>query len=152
MRMARSDVPIKESDREAVYWNRQISPNRTASSVAARLDGSAEKLRSQGITVRVNAPTGGILKGRSAGVLLNDESRGPNLVDTHRVAACPVDRTERHSRRTVSDIAHGRGGAATANTVRRALVRQSLGRLPIVSGLAATRDEYDARDAFEFDH
>ena len=100
------DVPTKDSDLEASYWNKHITPSRTATSVAARPDGSADKLRSQGITVRVVAPAGGILKGRSAVVLLNDESRGRTLLkpDAWQHAQLTVPRDKRGQRYPTSPM------------------------------------------------
>ena len=111
------DVPTQDSDLEASYWNRHITPSRTATSVAARLDGSAEKLRSQGITVRVAAPAGGILKGRSAVVLLNDESRGRTLLkpDAWQHAQLTVPQDKRGQRYPTSPM--GAVGTAAAGVL-----------------------------------
>ncbi len=90
------DVATDPVDGKAGYWNRHITPERSAKMVAAKLDGPIEKLRSQGITSRVVAPQGGILKGSSAVVLLNDEHRGRTLLKPsawqHAQLTVPKDR------------------------------------------------------------
>jgi hypothetical protein len=74
------DVPADHTKTEAVYWNSLIVPQVESRMVASKLVGPIDKLRAQGITVRVVAPKGGIVKGSSAVVLLNDESRGRTLL------------------------------------------------------------------------
>ena len=74
------DVPADHTKTEAVYWNSLVMPQVESRMVASKLVGPIDKLRAQGITVRVVAPKGGIVKGSSAVVLLNDESRGRTLL------------------------------------------------------------------------
>ncbi len=71
-----SEVDVALPESEAGYWNSNVTPQRRAASAAVLSAGDAEKLRSQGITVRLVAPRGGIVKGTSSVVLLGDESRG----------------------------------------------------------------------------
>ncbi len=75
-----TDVPSPESP---AYWNANVTPHRTAASVAAKRVEQGDKLRSQGITARLIAPAGGIVKGSSVVVLLNDSGAGSRLLNSH---------------------------------------------------------------------
>src|SRR6056297_1330483 len=66
------ETPVPASADQAAYWNRNVTPQRSTATVAGRAVADAQKLRSQGITARLLAPQGGIVKGRSSVVLLND--------------------------------------------------------------------------------
>jgi len=72
-------VPDPPRDAGAPHWNGNLMPQRTAAAVAGAL-GDAGKLRSQGITMRVVAPEGGILRGSSALVLCSDGNSRQVLV------------------------------------------------------------------------
>ncbi len=72
------DVPAPQGD--TGYWNANITPHRNAASVATKSPADIDKLRSQGIAVRVVAPKDGIVKGTSSVVLLLDESTGRTLL------------------------------------------------------------------------
>ncbi len=76
-----ADVPLPET--ESAHWNNYVTPHRSARSVAAGAIESATKLRSQGITVRLVAPRGGIVKGSSSVVLLSQSSGGRALLEDH---------------------------------------------------------------------
>ena len=90
------EVPYEPTESTASYWNQNVTPERSAKRIAAKLPDSADKLRSQGITVRMVAPKGGIVKGRSAVAVLNDESRGRSLLKPnawyHAQLTVPKDR------------------------------------------------------------
>lgn len=73
-----ADVPLTQSD--AVYWNSNVTPQRSASPVAVGAVTNASKLRSQGITMRLVAPRGGIVKGSSSLVLLCEGDSGRQLL------------------------------------------------------------------------
>lgn len=72
-----SEVPIQQT--KSGYWNQNVTPQRNAAQAAVGLS-DADKLRSQGITVRVVAPRGGIVKGSSSVVLLDTSSDGRALL------------------------------------------------------------------------
>lgn len=76
-----ADVPLAQSD--AAYWNSNVTPQRSAKSVAAGTISDASKLRSQGITVRLVAPRGGIVKGSSSVALLGGGKSGRKLLKEH---------------------------------------------------------------------
>ena len=64
----------------AGYWNKSVTPERAARTVAAGVGNDVAKLRGQGFTTRVVAPQGGIVKGSSAVVLLGDGTEGRKLL------------------------------------------------------------------------
>jgi imidazolonepropionase-like amidohydrolase len=79
---AYSEVSIGDDDARsgAPSWNPHVLPQRR---VAARYQADAklnEKLRSQGITLRLAVPSGGIIKGTSSLVTTGDESNDQALV------------------------------------------------------------------------
>jgi N-acetylglucosamine-6-phosphate deacetylase len=65
------ELPRPDEAKGGAHWNGNVMPQREAASEAAALP-DREKLRSQGITLRVVAPKDGILKGRSCVVLCSD--------------------------------------------------------------------------------
>ena len=71
------DVPIQQS--KSGYWNQNVTPQRNAAQSAVALE-DAGKLRSQGITTRLVAPEGGIVKGTSSVVLLDGTNAGRTLL------------------------------------------------------------------------
>ncbi len=76
-----AEVPLPKS--QAGYWNSHVTPQRSTQAIATSAIDDAAKLRSQGITVRLVAPQGGIVKGSSAIVLLGDSSKGRMLLKQH---------------------------------------------------------------------
>ena len=67
-----SETDVDSSRSDAGHWNPHVTPERSSAKAAAGGVNDAKKLRSQGITVRVVAPRGGIVKGSSAAVLLGE--------------------------------------------------------------------------------
>ena len=67
--MSTAEVPLSEED-NAVYWNRQISPERR---VATRVESDDEAWRKAGFAVRLVAPNDGIIRGQSALLLTSDQ-------------------------------------------------------------------------------
>jgi imidazolonepropionase-like amidohydrolase len=67
--MTTAEVPLIE-DNNAVYWNRQISPERQ---VATRLESDDESWRKAGFAARLVAPNDGIIRGQSALLLTSDQ-------------------------------------------------------------------------------
>ncbi len=74
------EVPLEAA--ESGYWNRNVTPRLSAANEAVAL-ADASKLRSQGITTRLVAPEGGIIKGSSAVVLLDGQNSGRSLLVKH---------------------------------------------------------------------
>jgi N-acetylglucosamine-6-phosphate deacetylase len=74
-----SEADVPHSDSPA-YWNTNVTPQRSAATVGSKKIDQAAKLRSQGITARVVAPKGGIVKGSSCVVLLGDAQAGRRLL------------------------------------------------------------------------
>src|SRR5690606_334697 len=69
-----------DQDRGAPYWNSEVRPQL---SVAERYQPDTDlnkRLREQGITVRLVAPTDGILRGTSALVTTSDAAPGESLL------------------------------------------------------------------------
>ncbi|MEM8667375.1 MAG: amidohydrolase family protein [Planctomycetota bacterium] len=67
-----SDVPL--TDERPAYWNGNVVPQRSSATVAAKEPlNEASELRSQGITARVVAPSGAIVRGTSCVVLLGSQ-------------------------------------------------------------------------------
>ncbi len=67
--MTTADVPLSEED-NAVYWNRQISPERQ---VATRLESDDAEWRKAGFAARLVAPNDGIIRGQSALLMNSDQ-------------------------------------------------------------------------------
>lgn len=80
---AYSEVEVVDPSRDAgaPHWNGNVMPQRAAASVAAEGIFDGKKLRSQGITIRLLAPEGGIVKGTSCLVLTGDGASGELLLD-----------------------------------------------------------------------
>lgn len=72
------DVPMPLS--QAGHWNPNVIPHRSTASVASKEIANIDKLRSQGLTVRLVAPSGGIVKGTSSIILLGGDSAGRTLL------------------------------------------------------------------------
>ena len=85
------------SDQTARHWNQNVTPEVEAASIAAANVGDLESLHKQGITVRIVAPSGGIIKGSSAAVLVSDGSSGQTLLSprvwNHLTLTVPRKRT-----------------------------------------------------------
>ncbi len=77
---AYSEVKVPLPQSPAGYWNPNVTPHRSAESVATKPIANIEELRSQGLTVRLVAPQGGIVKGTSSIVLLGGDSAGRTLL------------------------------------------------------------------------
>ncbi len=73
-------VPDPSNEAGAPYWNGNVLPQRSTSDVAAGSLLDAKKLRSQGVTMRLLAPEGGIVKGSSCLVLCDDGDSNQILV------------------------------------------------------------------------
>ncbi len=77
------EAEVPQAQSEAGHWNRNITPQRSARAIAPKAVANASKLRSQGITVRLVAPQGGIVKGSSSVVLLGETKAGRVLLKEH---------------------------------------------------------------------
>ncbi|WP_235033414.1 amidohydrolase family protein [Rubripirellula obstinata] len=84
---AMREVSIKPSQSDRLgdasgsgYWNKNITPNIRAADVASQPDSDLDKLRSQGFTVQLLAPSGGIVKGASCAVLMVDPKHSQRLL------------------------------------------------------------------------
>ena len=67
-----ADIPMPE-EKSARHWNANVTPEIKAASLAVANVGDVKQLHSQGITARVVAPSGGIIKGSSSVVLTLDD-------------------------------------------------------------------------------
>lgn len=65
-----ADVPLPKS--QTGYWNDHVTPQRSVADVLDKQIANAGSYREQGITVRLIAPRGGIIKGTSSLVLVLD--------------------------------------------------------------------------------
>lgn len=65
----------------APYWNSQVTPERNVADQYEPSSSLNGKLRSQGITARLVAPSGGIIKGRSAVALTGDQDSHHAIVN-----------------------------------------------------------------------
>ena len=75
-----SEIEITVNESLPGYWNGNVTPHvRAAEGIGTTLQ-HAEKLRSQGITARLVAPKGGIVKGSSCVMLTGQESAGRSLL------------------------------------------------------------------------
>ncbi len=79
-----AEVAEPPRDRGAPHWNGNIMPQRNASQVVGSVGEGNKNLRSQGITVRLIAPRGGIVQGTSCTVLTGEKS-GPESLLADRV-------------------------------------------------------------------
>jgi imidazolonepropionase-like amidohydrolase len=87
-----AEVPDPPKDRGTPHWNGNVMPQRNAQDVAGTFKDANKNLRSQGITLRVIAPQGGIVQGTSCAVLTSDKPGNSTLV---------VDRLWQHLQLTV---------------------------------------------------
>lgn len=89
------EIDVDENPNDGVgHWNGYVLPRRRASA-AVRNVGQANDYRKQGIAIRLIAPRGGIIKGRSCLVLLDQSSRGSLIGDDvaqHAELSIPRDR------------------------------------------------------------
>ncbi|MGV3485911.1 MAG: amidohydrolase family protein, partial [Planctomycetaceae bacterium] len=74
------DVPDPPRDRGASHWNGNVMPQRNSHDAVGDMSDANKKLRSQGITLRVLAPRGGIVQGTSCVVATSDGDRTETLV------------------------------------------------------------------------
>ncbi|MEM9586113.1 MAG: amidohydrolase family protein [Planctomycetota bacterium] len=65
---------------QAGYWNANVQPERSAALGGEGLASGAKELRAQGITTRLIAPRGRIIKGSSCVTLLTDADAGMNVI------------------------------------------------------------------------
>ncbi|MFN3244293.1 MAG: amidohydrolase family protein [Planctomycetota bacterium] len=109
-----SDVPSLDEDTTDQHWNAMVQPQRNA--LDGALIGAADRkgLRALGYTTVAAAPSGGILKGTSAVVLLDEPS------DT---APARVLRSHAYA---VASLQTNRGGYPNSEMGAIALLRQSL--------------------------
>ena len=96
---AYSDVEVPRTDAKAsVHWNSNITPQRSAWVNALETQADFDKLRSQGITVRVVAPRHGIIKGSSCAVLTSDATAGRRVLKQrvwqHASLTVPTKKTD----------------------------------------------------------
>ena len=77
---AYSEIDVPPQETEAGHWNENVTPRRSAATATTKALDKADKLRGQGITVRLVAPKSGIIKGTSAVVLVGGESSGRTLL------------------------------------------------------------------------
>ena len=75
-----SEAEVEATDSLPAHWNANVTPHRMSATVASESVSEAAKLRSQGITTRVLAPQGGIVKGSSCVVLLSEKNVGLRLL------------------------------------------------------------------------
>lgn len=109
-----SDVPALDEDTTDKHWNEMVQPQRNALDGALVGKKEREELRALGFTVVAAAPSGGILKGTSTVLLLDD----PTDTDKARVldpSAYPV-----------ASLQTNRGGYPNSEMGAIALLRQSL--------------------------
>jgi N-acetylglucosamine-6-phosphate deacetylase len=96
---AYSDVEVPRTDAKAsVHWNSNITPQRSAWVSASESQTDFDKLRSQGITVRVVAPRHGIIKGNSCAILTSDAAAGRRVLKQrawqHASLTVPTKKTD----------------------------------------------------------
>lgn len=73
------ETDVSRPDSELGHWNSYITPERSAAAEAVKLPATAAKLRSQGITARLVAPAGGLVKGTGSLALVGGD-RGLRLL------------------------------------------------------------------------
>ena len=73
------EAEVSRPDAELGHWNSYITPERSAAAEAVKLPATATKLRSQGITARLVAPAGGLIKGTGCLALVGGD-RGLRLL------------------------------------------------------------------------
>jgi imidazolonepropionase-like amidohydrolase len=109
-----SDVPALDEDQADQHWNTMVQPQRNALDGGLIDQKAREELRSLGFAVAAAAPSGGILKGTSAVILLDE----PN--DTERA------RVLRDQAYTVASLQTNRGAYPGSEMGSIALLRQTL--------------------------
>ncbi len=109
-----SDVPALDKDAADQHWNTMVQPQRNALDGGLVGEKERKELRALGFTVVAAAPSGGILKGTSAVILLDE----PTETDNARVL--------RNEAYTVASLQTNRGGYPGSEMGSIALLRQSL--------------------------
>lgn len=109
-----SDVPALDEDMTDKHWNVMVQPQRNALDGALVGEKEREELRALGFTVVAAAPSGGILKGSSTIILL-DEPTDTDKVRVLNPTAFPV-----------ASLQTNRGGYPNSEMGAIALLRQSL--------------------------
>ena len=75
-----SEIELTVNESLPGYWNGNVTPHARAAAAIGRTTQDAAKLRSQGITARLVAPKGGIVKGSSCVVLTGQDTVGRSLL------------------------------------------------------------------------
>jgi imidazolonepropionase-like amidohydrolase len=109
-----TDVPALDEDMTDKHWNTMVQPQRNALDGALVAKDDRQALRSLGFTVVAAAPSGGILKGSSAIVLLDE----PTDTDAARVI--------NSSAYALASLQTNRSGYPNSEMGAIALLRQSL--------------------------
>jgi len=109
-----TDVPALDEDTTDKHWNTMVQPQRNALDGALVAKKDRDELRSLGFTVVAAAPSGGILKGSSAVILLDE----PTATDKARVLDA--------SAYSVASLQTNRSGYPNSEMGAIALLRQSL--------------------------
>ncbi|MGK0351511.1 MAG: imidazolonepropionase-like amidohydrolase [Planctomycetota bacterium] len=109
-----SDVPALDEDTTDKHWNTMVQPQRSALDGGLVGESERKELRALGFTVVAAAPSGGILKGTSSVILLDE----PTETDAARVL--------RNEAYTVASLQTNRGGYPSSEMGSIALLRQSL--------------------------
>ena len=109
-----TDVPALDEDTTDKHWNTMVQPQRNALDGALIAKKDRDELRSLGFTVVAAAPSGGILKGSSAVILLDE----PTATDKARVLDA--------SAYSVASLQTNRSGYPNSEMGAIALLRQSL--------------------------
>lgn len=109
-----TDVPGLDEDTTDQHWNAMVQPQRNALDGALIGKDDRKSLRSLGFTIASAVPSGGILKGSNATILLNEPSdTEPPYVVANRTYA-------------VASLQTNRGGYPNSEMGAIALLRQSL--------------------------
>jgi len=111
-----SEIGVQGESGGAPYWNNNVQPERRVAPAYRSDNGLNKQLRSQGITARLVAPAGGIIKGTSAVVSTADQ-RGDQSILRDDVA--------QHMRLTASR-GRGRGDYPNSPMGAVALARQAM--------------------------
>ena len=126
-----SDVPALDDDQTDKHWNVMVQPQRNALDGALLSEKERQELRASGFAVVAVAPSGGILKGTAAIILLDEPSETAAARVLHREAY------------TVASLQTNRSGYPGSEMGAIALLRQSLadGQWYGRSQLAAENDK-----------
>ena len=121
----------------AAYWNANVTPQVAASAIYAADAEANRKYRSQGVAVRLVAPSAGIIKGQ----LASDHGRRRRGRDDPQGARRAAREADHGSRRwwRISQLANGGLHARAAGLLRCRLVRAGAARVRRESGFAAPR-------------